>query len=84
VIILAAAAATVGLVRRIPRSALQLIVGTLLTSFGTFWGGEGLGVEWPGSDAAIPALVVFYVGVAALYTALLRHRSPRLTTARAR
>src|SRR2546425_11059462 len=34
-------------VRRIPRSFLQLIAGTLLTSFGTFWSVEGLGVNWP-------------------------------------
>ncbi len=46
-----------GLVQRIPRSALQLVVGTLLSSFGTFWAVEGLGVAWPGSDAAILALV---------------------------
>jgi uncharacterized membrane protein len=26
------------------------VVGILLTSFGIFWGGEGAGVEWPGSD----------------------------------
>ncbi|HEX4627552.1 MAG TPA: hypothetical protein VH137_02090, partial [Gemmatimonadales bacterium] len=34
-------------VTRIPRSLLQLVVGTLLTSFGTFWALEGLGVDWP-------------------------------------
>jgi uncharacterized membrane protein len=44
-------------VQRVPRSALQLLVGTLLSSFGTFWAVEGLGVAWPGSDAAILALV---------------------------
>src|SRR6266498_2099001 len=46
-----------GAVQRIPRSALQLLVGTLLSSFGTFWAVEGLGVAWPGSDAAILVLV---------------------------
>lgn len=34
---------------------VQLIVGTLLTSFGTFWALEGLGVSWPQSDADIIA-----------------------------
>jgi uncharacterized membrane protein len=54
-------------VRRIPRSVLQLIVGLLLTTFGTFWSVEGLGIDWPGSDLAIPALLVFYVALAAAY-----------------
>src|SRR5438132_1694700 len=53
------------LVARIPRSFLQLIVGTMLTSFGTFWALEGLGVSWPQSDLDIAALLAFY-GVAAL------------------
>lgn len=45
---------------RIPRSFLQLVVGTLLTSFGSFWALEGLGVQWPQSDADIIVLLVFY------------------------
>src|SRR6476620_4146903 len=49
------------LVERIPRSALQLLVGTLLSAFGSFWAVEGLGVAWPGGDAAILALVGWYV-----------------------
>jgi hypothetical protein len=35
-------------VERIPRSALQLLVGTLLSAFGSFWAVEGLGIAWPG------------------------------------
>jgi len=53
-----------GPVERIPRSFLQLVVGTMLTSFGTFWALEGLGVEWPQSDADIVLLLIFY-GLAA-------------------
>jgi uncharacterized membrane protein len=60
------------LVRRIPRSLLQLVVGTLLTSFGTFWALEGLGVSWPQSDADIAALLVFYVLAALAYIGLER------------
>jgi uncharacterized membrane protein len=54
-------------VRRIPRSVLQLVVGLLLTSFGTFWAVEGLGIEWPGSDLAIVGLLVFYAALALGY-----------------
>jgi uncharacterized membrane protein len=68
-----------GVVQRIPRSALQLLVGTLLSSFGTFWAVEGLGVAWPGGDAAIFALVGWYALAAAGYVVLLRRRTPRLT-----
>jgi uncharacterized membrane protein len=67
-----------GVVQRIPRSALQLLVGTLLSSFGTFWAVEGLGVGWPGGDAAILGLVGWYALAAAGYVGLLRRRARRL------
>lgn len=51
-------------VARIPRRALQLFVGALLTTFGTFWAGEGLSVAWPGDDLALVWLGVFYVAAA--------------------
>jgi uncharacterized membrane protein len=71
-------------VQRIPRSALQLLVGTLLSSFGTFWAVEGLGVVWPGGDSAILALVGWYVLAAGLYTVRLRQRAGRLVPRNAR
>src|SRR5216683_2704478 len=62
-------------VRRIPRSLLQLIVGVLLTTFGTFWALEGLGVEWPGGDASIPGLLILYAATALFYITLERNRA---------
>jgi uncharacterized membrane protein len=62
-------------VRRIPRSLLQLIVGVLLTTFGSFWSLEGLGVEWPGGDGAIVGLLVLYVLTAAAYITLERQKA---------
>jgi Ca2+/H+ antiporter, TMEM165/GDT1 family len=38
---------------RVPESHLKYAVGVLLTSFGVFFLGEGLGVDWPGGDAAL-------------------------------
>src|ERR1051326_4423128 len=58
VIFLGAGAAAHRVVGRIPRSLLQLVVGILLTTFGTFWSAEGLGVQWPLGDAAILWLLV--------------------------
>jgi uncharacterized membrane protein len=60
---------------RVPENTLKFIVGIMLTSFGVFWGGEGAGAHWPGSDAAllviIPAVALLALGL----TWLLR-RSP--------
>jgi uncharacterized membrane protein len=57
-------AASYRLVARIPRRALQLVVGALLTTFGTFWAGEGLRVDWPGGDWTLLWLGAVYVAVA--------------------
>ena len=61
-----------GPVTRIPRSLLQLVVGTLLTSFGTFWSLEGLGVDWPQSDLDVLALIIVYSIAAMLYIQIER------------
>jgi len=58
--------------RQIPRSVLQLVVGLLLTTFGTFWSAEGLGVSWPGSDVAILGLLAWYAAIAAATIGRLR------------
>src|SRR5919199_3162406 len=52
--------ATYRLVARIPRRALQLFVGAMLTTFGTFWAGEGLDVAWPGEELALLWLGALY------------------------
>jgi uncharacterized membrane protein len=49
-------------------------VGTMLTTFGTFWAVEGIGVIWPAGDAAILALLALYVSTAlALISIERRH-----------
>jgi uncharacterized membrane protein len=74
-VITAAVGALLGnLVRRVPRSVLQLIVGVMLTSFGTFWSLEGLGVSWPLGDLTILTLLLFYAAVALAFIALERRR----------
>jgi uncharacterized membrane protein len=44
----------------------------MLTAFGTFWGAEGAGAIWPGSDAALPFLVVAVAALAVGTSAVLR------------
>lgn len=46
---------------RVPENTLKFVVGIMLTSFGTFWGGEGLGVVWPGSDLALLGIIGIYL-----------------------
>jgi uncharacterized membrane protein len=60
---------------RIPRSLLQLVVGILLTTFGSFWALEGLGVQWPLGDGAILGLLVVYVLAAVGYIGLEQRRA---------
>jgi uncharacterized membrane protein len=70
----AAGGAAGAVVNRIPRSVLQLIVGIMLTTFGTFWSLEGLGVDWPAGDLSIPPLLAFYAVVAVTYIGVERRR----------
>ncbi|MGH9021137.1 MAG: hypothetical protein ACRDV0_09000, partial [Acidimicrobiales bacterium] len=67
----------------VPENAMKMGVGVLLTSFGTFWTGEGLRVEWPGGDAAIVALAGLYLVVAWVAVALGRRSTPRAAKAAA-
>lgn len=57
---------------RVPENTLKYVVGLLLSSFGTFWGAEGAGAHWPGSDAAILALLAVFAAASLLLVQLLR------------
>jgi uncharacterized membrane protein len=59
---------------RIPRSVLILVVGLLLSTFGTFWSAEGLHIDWPGGDLALPVLLALYTAVALSFVAAQRRR----------
>ena len=56
--------------KQVPENTLKFVVGIMLTSFGTFWTGEGIRIstngthfEWP----AIPITDVFILVLAAIY-----------------
>ncbi len=57
---------------RVPENTIKFTVGLALTSFGIFWGGEGAGVSWPGSDLAILGILAFLALAAAVLVRLLR------------
>ncbi len=37
----------------VPENTLKFVVGLMLTAFGIFWVGEGIGTEWPGADLSL-------------------------------
>ncbi len=46
---------------RVPENALKYAVGLMLVTFGTFWAGEGVGIEWPGGDLVLLVLLAAYL-----------------------
>lgn len=59
---------------RVPENVLKFAVGVMLSSFGLFWTGEGLGVAWPGADLAVIAFMAVFLLTALLAVALLDRR----------
>lgn len=57
---------------RVPENALKFAVGVMLSSFGIFWTGEGLGIAWPGEDLSILLFAALFLVTALLAMALLR------------
>lgn len=53
---------------KVPENTLKFGVGVMLSAFGVFWTGEGLGVEWPGHDLALFAFAAVFL-VAGLMSA---------------
>jgi len=81
IVVVTAGYAVKGPLARVPENTLKFAVGVMLTSFGMFWGAEGAGADWPGSDAAILVLIaatlaVSLATVAALRSTVRRHESP--------
>jgi len=66
---------------RVPENTLKFGVGVMLTAFGIFWSSEGAGIAWPGSDAALLAVIAFVVLTAFGLVAYLRRAQPRLEVA---
>ena len=61
---------------QVPENTIKFVVGIMLTAFGTFWAGEGIGLAWPGADLSILGLILVYAGAAVGLVGLLRQRGP--------
>jgi uncharacterized membrane protein len=83
VLLVAAAGVVVkGPLARVPENTLKFVVGVMLTAFGLFWGAEGAGAHWPGSDAALPVVIVAVLVLSLLAVTLLRRDVERRTATR--
>jgi Ca2+/H+ antiporter, TMEM165/GDT1 family len=65
---------------RVPENTLKFAVGVMLSAFGVFWTGEGLGVAWPDGDLAIVAFIALFLATAIGAVALLKTRSAALVS----
>jgi uncharacterized membrane protein len=65
---------------RVPENTMKFAVGTLLSTFGTFWSVEGLGVfsdggkniEWPGGDFALLVILGLWCALSWVAVTTLR------------
>jgi Ca2+/H+ antiporter, TMEM165/GDT1 family len=59
---------------RVPENGLKFAVGLALSSLGTFWAAEGMGVSWPLDIGAVLGLAAIYLGGALFSVQLIRSR----------
>jgi uncharacterized membrane protein len=57
---------------RVPENAMKYVVGIMLTSFGTFFAGEGIGVHWWMNDLSLLPLIAAYLLVSFIFVRVLR------------
>jgi uncharacterized membrane protein len=74
VLVVAVGAAARAPLARVPENSMKFAVGVMLTTFGTFWGAEGAGADWPGGDASLPAVLGFVALLSFVLVASLKRR----------
>ena len=57
---------------QVPENTMKFAVGVMLSSYGVFFTAEGLGVQWPGGDAILLAIVPAVLAASLLAVAALR------------
>lgn len=62
-------------VSTIPENTLKFTVGVLLSAFGTFWIGEGAGLDWPGEDWSLLLLFAGFLASAFAAVSLCKPKS---------
>ena len=57
---------------RVPENTLKFAVGVMLSAFGVFWTGEGLGVAWGGGDLILFGFAAAFLAIGLILVRLLR------------
>ena len=77
IIVVAVAAALRAPLTAVPENWLKFGVGAMLSTFGVFWFGEGVGAEWPGDAASIPLILGSFLLVSWIAVRLLNGLLPQ-------
>jgi uncharacterized membrane protein len=64
----------------VPENSLKFVVGLLLSAFGIFWIGEGLGADWPGADMSLLGILAVLAIFSVIAVRTLRRRSDRMVS----
>ena len=60
---------------RVPANTLKFVVGLMLSSLGTLWLGEGMGIAWPGDDLSAVGIGAAYLAATAIGIGFGRRRA---------
>ena len=63
---------------RVPENTLKFGVGVMLSAFGVFWTGEGLGVDWPGQDLALFVFAAVFLLAGLMSARMVRQPVPEV------
>lgn len=63
---------------RVPENTLKFAVGVMLSAFGVFWTGDGMGVDWPGADLSLLVFAGLFLGAGLLAAHIARSLQPEL------
>ena len=74
VVVVVAGVLVQGPLSRVPENTIKFVVGVMLTSFGCFWGAEGAGVDWPGDELSLLAVIAFFIVVSIALVRALRRK----------
>ena len=65
---------------RVPENTLKFGVGVMLSAFGVFWTGEGLGIAWPEQDLALLFFAALFLAAGLIGSSLARKLSVELAS----
>ena len=57
---------------QVPENTLKFGVGVMLSAFGVFWTGEGLGIDWPGGDLVLFVFAGLFLATGLVMAGVLR------------